>query len=169
MNSLRLERSLLVFLCITALAGCLTESVDPMMVPPDPAAPVTRQEAALEAYAPCSSDAECGDLACVDILGQQVCAQIGCADGTACAANETCIVSEAIEASGVCARTGSGEVCGRACADPLRCGLDPACIAEGCCGTINEDGCPTVCRTIEPMTCDIDPRCPSECCAHEFQ
>lgn len=169
MNSANLERSLLVVLCITALAGCLTETVDPMMEPPDMTEPVTRQEAALEAYAPCASDEECGDLDCVDILGQQVCAQTGCADGTACAGNETCIVSEAIDATGVCARTGSDQVCGRACADPLRCGLDPACITAGCCGTTNADGCPTVCRTIEPMTCDIDPRCPSECCVHEFQ
>ena len=171
MNSPNLKRTFFIALCIGTVSGCFSESIDPMEEPnpdPDPVV-VNRQESALAAYDPCTSDAECGELECVDILGQQVCAETGCADGTACAGNETCIVSDAIDPSGVCAHTGSAEVCGRACADPLRCGLDPECISAGCCGTMNEDGCPEVCASIEAMTCDIDPRCPTECCVHEFQ
>ncbi|MEM9073671.1 MAG: hypothetical protein AAGE52_34595 [Myxococcota bacterium] len=151
-------------LLLVGLAGCFGEtSVVDDGGTPEPE-PVSREGAALEAYAPCSSDADCGDLECVTILGQSVCSQTGCADGAACAPNEICVESPAVHPSGVCARTGSGGSCGRACADPLRCGLDPACIEAGCCGALDERGCPMVCGTIDPMMCVIDPRCREGCC-----
>jgi len=125
------------------------------------------QAATLEPYTPCESDDQCGDLSCVALLGKSVCVRVGCADDeSACTAAETCVVT-ALHESGVCAHSGSSNMCQTTCSDPLRCALDNECIRAGCCGEIAENGCPSVCANLGQIACQVDPRCGGECCATE--
>lgn len=121
--------------------------------------------APLQAYSPCDTNEQCGDLSCVQLLGASVCVAAGCAaDPEICVPGETCVVSEHIEPAGVCALTGSSDFCGRNCRDYLVCSLSVECVDHGCCGLRTDDGCALACEMLSSLECEIDPRCGPECC-----
>ena len=161
----RLIQPFAIFGCLLLLGSCLSESTnkgndDGPLTPPETEEKVAR----LTAYEACEEDSECDGLSCVSLLGSKVCTQTGCKDGPACGEGETCIVSAAIDPTGVCARTGASDFCGVSCRDALACSLNVKCIQAGCCDEVGEDGCPKSCEELKAMECEIAPQCPASCC-----
>lgn len=157
-----MKRELLLWIGLWALA-CTPRLEEP----PTVELTAVSNVAPLSAYAVCSSSDECGSLSCVSLLGQKVCATIGCATEPAlCSAAEQCVVSPmAADGAGVCAHTGASDFCGRNCRDRLVCGLDAECVQAGCCGTSEMNGCPSVCGMMGRIECEVDPRCEATCCS----
>ncbi|MEL6547695.1 MAG: hypothetical protein AAFQ82_23930, partial [Myxococcota bacterium] len=118
------------------------------------------------AYTTCVDNTECGDgLECVAILGAQVCTRTGCGDGSECPDDGLCVVSAALDPSGICIAVGGGDpFCGRNCRDPLACNLNAECAERGCCTEVTEDGCPSTCADLARLDCQVSPQCAAECC-----
>jgi len=162
-------KSIFVVAALLFVAGCFTsgeknssgnQSPDGGIVPPTFA---TTGRAT--PYQPCEATSQCeGDQECIDLLGSKVCTVRGCADGVPCPGDGICVASPALDPSGICANVGGDPTCGSQCRDLLSCNLKPACVENGCCGNLNDAGCPAVCEQLDRLECEVSPQCPIRCC-----